>query len=44
VRLHGCSALRAYAQMAWGLLAAGNQSMTVNQGGIPQLYLKSSGS
>jgi hypothetical protein len=25
--LHGCSALRAYAQMAWGLLAAGNQSM-----------------
>jgi phage portal protein BeeE len=39
--LHGCSALRAYAQTAWGLLAAGNQSMTVNQGGIPQAVLKS---
>ena len=33
---HGTSALRAYAQNAWGLLAAGNQSMTVAQGGIPQ--------
>jgi hypothetical protein len=39
--LHGCSALRAYAQNAWGLLAAGNQSMTVNQGGIPPAVLKS---
>lgn len=39
--LHGCSALRAYAQMAWGLLAAGNQSMTVSQGGIPQAVIKS---
>jgi HK97 family phage portal protein len=39
--LHGTSALRAYAQVAWGLLAAGNQSMTVNQGGIPQAVLKS---
>jgi hypothetical protein len=39
--LHGCSALRAYAQVCWGLLAAGNQSMTVNQGGIPKFYLKS---
>jgi HK97 family phage portal protein len=38
---HGCSALRAYAQQAWGLLAAGNQSMTVNQGGIPQAVIKS---
>lgn len=37
----GTSALRAYAQVAWGLLAAGNQSMTVNQGGIPQAVLKS---
>jgi len=39
--LHGTSALRAYAQQAWGLLAAGNQSMNVNQGGIPQAVLKS---
>ncbi len=38
---HGSSALRAYAQTAWGLLAAGNQSMTVNTGGIPQAVLKS---
>jgi hypothetical protein len=39
--IHGCSALSAYAQVAWGLLAAGNQSMTVSQGGIPQAVLKS---
>jgi hypothetical protein len=39
--LHGTSALRAYAQMAWGLLAAGNQSMSVTQGGIPQAVIKS---
>jgi len=39
--LHGYSALRAYAQQAWGLLAAGNQSMNVNQGGIPAAVLKS---
>lgn len=39
--LHGTSALRAYAQQAWGLVAAGNQSMVVNQGGIPKFYLKS---
>lgn len=39
--LTGTSALRAYAQVAWGLLAAGNQSMTVNQGGVPQAVLKS---
>lgn len=38
---HGTSALRAYAQNAWGLLAAGNQSMSVNQGGVPQAVLKS---
>ena len=37
---HGTSALRAYAQLAWGLLAAGNQSMSVSQGGIPQFYLQ----
>jgi hypothetical protein len=42
--LHGTSALRAYAQVAYGLLAAGNQSMNVTQGGIPQAVLKSSGS
>lgn len=40
-RVQGSSALKAYAQNAWGLLAAGNQSMTVNQGGIPQSVLKS---
>jgi hypothetical protein len=41
VASHGTSAIRAYAQQAWGLLAAGNQSMNVNSGGIPQGYLKS---
>jgi hypothetical protein len=40
-KAHGTSALRAYAQNAYGLLAAGNQSMQVNQGGIPQAVLKS---
>jgi HK97 family phage portal protein len=40
-RLHGTSALTAYSQMGWGMLAAGNQSMTVNQGGIPLAVLKS---
>lgn len=39
--LHGTSALEAYAQVAWGLLSAGNQSMTVTTGGIPQAVLKS---
>jgi hypothetical protein len=39
--VHGTPALRAYAQQAWGLMAAGNQSMTVNQGGIPSTVLKS---
>jgi len=38
---HGCSALRAYAQQAWGLLAAGNQSMAVSQGAVPFVYMKS---
>lgn len=38
---HGCSALSAFSQSAWGLLAAGNQSMTVSQGGMPKVYLKS---
>jgi len=41
VGAHGTSALRAYAQQGWGLLAAGNQSMNVSQGGIPQAVLKS---
>jgi HK97 family phage portal protein len=40
-RVHGTSALRAYAQNAWGLQAAGNQSMSVNQGGVPKYYIKS---
>ena len=34
------SALSAYAQQAWGLLAAGNQSLAVSDGGIPQTVLK----
>ena len=38
--LHGTSALYAYAQQAWGLLAAGNQSLAVSDGGIPQTVLK----
>jgi len=37
---HGCSALRAYAQIAWGLLAAGNQSMSLSQGAMPKVYLQ----
>jgi len=40
-RVQGTSALRAYSQNAWSLLAAGNQSMTVNQGGIPPAVIKS---
>jgi hypothetical protein len=39
--LHGTSALSAYAQAAWGLLAAGNQSMSVTQGAVPQALIKS---
>lgn len=37
---HGSSAIWSYAQMAWGLLAAGNQAMDVNQGGVPKSVLK----
>ena len=37
---HGTSAIRAYAQLAWGLLAAGNLAMEVNTGGIPKAVLK----
>jgi HK97 family phage portal protein len=39
--LKGCSALRAYAQQCWSMLAAGNQQMSVSQGGIPTAVLKS---
>lgn len=38
---HGTSALRAYAQTSWGLLAAQNQAMSVQSGGMPKFYLKS---
>lgn len=38
---HGTSAIRAFAQNAYSLLAAGNQSQTVSEGGIPQAVLKS---
>jgi hypothetical protein len=38
---HGTPVLHAHTQIAWGLLAAGNQSMTTVQGGIPQAVLKS---
>lgn len=41
LRAHGTSAIRSFAQLGWGLLAAGNQSMSVTQGGIPQAVLKS---
>ncbi len=40
VKAHGTSALSAYAQTAWGLLAAQNQSMSVSTGGIPQMVLR----
>jgi len=38
-RVKGTSALRAYAQTAWGMLAAGNQALTVQTGGTPKFYL-----
>ncbi len=38
---HGSSALASYAQQAWSLLAAGNTSMSVSQGGYPKVYLAS---
>lgn len=37
---HGTSAIYSYAQKAWSLLAAGNQAMSVAQGGIPFTALK----
>jgi hypothetical protein len=42
-QLHGTSALCAYAQQAWGLLAAGNKSLSVSDGGVPQALLKKLG-
>jgi hypothetical protein len=39
--LHGTSALRAYAQAAWGLLAASNQAVSVNNGAVPNGVVKS---
>jgi len=38
---HGTPAIRSYAQLAWGLLAAGNASLEVNTGGVPKVALKS---
>jgi len=38
---HGTSALRAYAQRAYSLLAAGNKSLSVSQDAFPPGYLKS---
>jgi HK97 family phage portal protein len=40
--LHGTSALRAFASIAWGTIAAGELSRGFLQGGIPQAVLKSS--
>ncbi len=37
---HGTSAISAYAQLAWGLLAAGNQGLEVATGGVPKAVLK----
>jgi phage portal protein BeeE len=37
---HGDSALRAYAQRAYSLLAAGNKSLSVSQDAFPPGYLK----
>jgi hypothetical protein len=41
--LHGDSALHAYAQQAWGLLAAGNKSLGVSTDAVPQALLKKKG-
>ena len=38
---HGTSAIRSYAQVVLGLLAAQNQSTSVTTGGTPKFYLKS---
>ena len=42
VGLTGTSALYAYAQACWGLLAAQNKSQAVSQDGVPQAVVKSS--
>jgi len=39
-RVKGTSALRSYAQSAFGLLAAQNQAASVQSGGIPKFYLQ----
>jgi hypothetical protein len=39
-RAHGTSALRAYAQRAYSLLAAGNKSLSTSQDAFPSGYLK----
>jgi hypothetical protein len=38
-RVKGTSAIRSYAQQAFGLLAAGNQALAVQTGGTPKFYL-----
>ena len=38
---HGTSAIRAYAQVLYGLLGAQNHSTNVTSGGAPKFYLKS---
>ena len=40
---HGTSALKAYAQRAYSLLAAGNKSLATSQDAFPTGYLKSEG-
>lgn len=40
-RGHGTSALRAYGQLAVGMLTSEEQGLSVSAGGVPQFYLKS---
>ncbi len=40
-RIHGTSAIRSYAALAWGLVNAGNLASTQMAGGIPAAILKS---
>jgi HK97 family phage portal protein len=37
---HGTSAIQAYAQLAWGLIATGNANLEVATGGVPDGVLK----
>jgi hypothetical protein len=37
---HGTSALRAYGQLSLGILASGEQALSVNSGGVPMFYLQ----